>query len=96
VSEPGSRITGKRGDIKTRCETYGVPYDPAVTRYKVFERDGFTCRLCGERTEPKMLPHPRAATVDHVVPLSRGGGHTWGNVQCAHYECNMRKGRKIG
>lgn len=33
--------------------------------------------------------------IDHVIPLSKGGGHTYENVQAAHAECNRRKGVRI-
>jgi 5-methylcytosine-specific restriction endonuclease McrA len=36
-------------------------------------------------------PHPRAATLDHIVPMSCGGGHTYANTQCSHWQCNQLK-----
>lgn len=33
-------------------------------------------------------------SIDHVVPLSKGGTHTWDNVHLAHKRCNMVKGNK--
>jgi 5-methylcytosine-specific restriction endonuclease McrA len=35
---------------------------------------------------------PTAPTVDHIIPLARGGSHTWDNVQLAHHLCNSLKG----
>lgn len=35
---------------------------------------------------------PMSASVDHIVPLSRGGEHSMANVQCAHLSCNSSKG----
>jgi 5-methylcytosine-specific restriction endonuclease McrA len=35
------------------------------------------------------------ATIDHVVPMSKGGLHVWGNVQCACQRCNASKSDKI-
>lgn len=32
-----------------------------------------------------------SASVDHIVPLSRGGEHSMNNVQCAHLSCNCSK-----
>ncbi len=37
-------------------------------------------------------PDPKSASIDHVVPWSRGGAHTRGNVQAACLDCNLRKG----
>ena len=36
--------------------------------------------------------YPLCASLDHVVPLSLGGGHTRDNVQCAHWLCNSLRG----
>ena len=53
----------------------------ALTRRAVFARDDWTCQYCGNPAE----------NVDHVVPRSRGGGHTWDNVVAACRRCNARK-----
>lgn len=34
-------------------------------------------------------------TLDHVVPLARGGEHSYRNVKLAHPLCNSRKGAKV-
>jgi len=39
----------------------------------------------------KVVPHPKAPTIDHIVPLAQGGDDTRDNVQLAHFECNWRK-----
>ena len=36
-------------------------------------------------------PHPESAQVDHVVPRSSGGSHTWANVRLTHRQCNMER-----
>lgn len=33
-----------------------------------------------------------AMTLDHIIPLSKGGSHTADNLQCAHFMCNSKKG----
>ena len=67
-----------------------------INHLEVFERDGWTCHLCGG----KINRHLRGdnwwrATLDHVLPLSRGGTHTWNNVRAAHWRCNMMKGNSV-
>ena len=57
-----------------------------LTRREVFIRDGFTCQYCG-RDNVEL-------TIDHVVPRSRGGPHTWDNLVSACKMCNHRKGGK--
>ena len=60
-----------------------VPYQArvALNRKAVFARDGHICQYCGAAAE----------NIDHVVPRSKGGTHTWDNVVAACRPCNMRK-----
>lgn len=63
-----------------------------VYRRKVFERDGWVCRLCRKPVKrDALVPHPKAPTLDHILPLALGGLHDYANVQCAHFICNSRK-----
>jgi 5-methylcytosine-specific restriction endonuclease McrA len=57
-----------------------------LTRREVFLRDDYTCQYCGHRT--------RDLTLDHVVPRSKGGAHTWDNLVSACSPCNHKKGRR--
>ena len=54
-----------------------------LTRKEVFIRDGYTCQYCGRQCHD--------LTIDHVVPRSRGGPHTWENLVSACRSCNHRK-----
>jgi len=63
-----------------------------ICRRTVFERDGWVCYICGVAVDRKArVPWPTAPTIDHVVPLSKGGTHTLDNVRCACFRCNSRK-----
>jgi len=58
------------------------------------DRDVWLCHLCGLRV-PKVAGSAKAkqgATVDHLVPISAGGSHTWDNVALAHLSCNLKRG----
>lgn len=65
---------------------------------EVFERDRWTCGLCGEAVERGLSGlDPMGPTLDHVVPIARGGAHTMANTQLAHRRCNTVKGaRRVG
>lgn len=52
-----------------------------LSRRGVFVRDGFACQYCGRAAE----------NIDHVVPRSRGGEHTWENVVACCSRCNTAK-----
>ncbi len=56
---------------------------PPVNRRGVLHRDGYACQYCGTR---------KHLTLDHVIPKSKGGQHTWENVVAACATCNGRKG----
>jgi 5-methylcytosine-specific restriction endonuclease McrA len=76
---------------KRRATTRGADSELILTP-ELMERDDWTCGLCGSPIPPlASWPDPLFGTVDHVVPLSRGGTHTWSNVQAAHLRCNMSK-----
>lgn len=57
----------------------------SLSRRAVFIRDSFACQYCGGPAE----------NVDHVVPRSRGGTHTWDNVVAACKKCNCRKENRL-
>lgn len=56
------------------------------SRHNVFKRDGHECQYCGK--SPKVL------TIDHIMPVSRGGRDTWENVTTSCVPCNHRKGAR--
>ena len=62
---------------------------PAFTRFNVFLRDHFDCQYCGVHFRSEEL------TFDHLVPRSRGGRTTWGNVITACQDCNLKKGNRM-
>lgn len=65
-------------------------------RSEIYERDGWICQLCKKAVNPKLtFPNPACASLDHVIPLSRGGGHKTTNVQLAHLRCNTSRGNKV-
>lgn len=55
---------------------------PPVNRREVLRRDTHTCQYCGSS---------KTLTLDHVLPRSRGGAHTWDNVVTACEPCNSFK-----
>lgn len=62
---------------------------PAFTRFNVFLRDAWSCQYCGDMFKTHEL------TFDHVIPRSRGGRTTWGNIVTACQSCNTFKGNKM-
>jgi len=56
------------------------------TRNAVMLRDGYRCGYCGRVASRNRM------TIDHVVPRSQGGMHSWSNLITACQRCNPRKG----
>lgn len=54
----------------------------------VLERYDGACGICGEDVDPFDFE------IDHVIPISSGGEHTYANTQPAHQSCNRRKSAK--
>lgn len=72
-------------------------YVANVYRKRVYESDGYRCHLCNRRTDPtKQVPHPMAPTIDHVIPLARGGAHEPSNCRTACFMCNSLKSDRGG
>lgn len=55
---------------------------PKWTRNRLLQRDDFRCGYCEKK----------ATTIDHIVPVARGGKTTWMNTVAACWSCNNRKG----
>ena len=67
-----------------------LPYRPIpFCRKNIMLRDGCCCQYCGAHLPPDQL------TLDHVIPISRGGKDTWSNVVTACKQCNHKKGNSL-
>jgi 5-methylcytosine-specific restriction endonuclease McrA len=56
------------------------------TRSLIYKRDDHECQYCGSRKD---------LTIDHVIPRSRGGQDTWGNLVACCTKCNIKKGNQL-
>lgn len=89
-------VTGKRKDIHGRRKAVirGAEAEKIDVLF-VFERDKWVCQICGQPVDPSIeYPDLRCKSIDHIVPLSKGGKHTTENVQLAHLVCNISKGNR--
>ena len=55
------------------------------------------CGICGKPVDFKLkYPHPLAASIDHIIPIARGGHPSdIDNLQLAHWTCNRQKSDKL-
>lgn len=77
------------------CDDLAFPFDgdPAKRellspseRYKIMERDGFRCQLCGATAK-----HRARLEVDHKVPVAKGGSNDPSNLWTLCFPCNRGK-----
>ena len=74
-----------------------------ITLDALINRDGLNCWICGEPCDLEdsfwidktFYAGNRYPSIDHVIPLAKGGTHTWDNVRVAHRICNSIKGDSV-
>lgn len=75
--------------------------DKRVWLLPLIKRDNNICALCGKPCDlydyeitdiGTMISGENYPSIDHIIPLSKGGLHQWNNVQLAHRKCNREKG----
>lgn len=69
-----------------RAKKADVQFDESVKLVEVFRQYRGICAICRKWVQP------RYASMDHIVPIIRGGTHTYDNLQLTHLRCNLRKG----
>ena len=89
-----------RGNHRHRARKYGVSYESGITLKRLVQRDGLKCQICGGMCDWKdcswtKYSGPTHPSIDHIIPMAKGGGHTWDNVQVAHMICNSQKCDKV-
>ena len=67
-----------------------------VYPWRVLFSKGFNCGICGgliSLDDPRN--EPLGLVFDHIIPVSKGGSHSYSNIQPAHFSCNSQKGAKV-
>lgn len=91
ANPPRNRPGGNRRRRALMRAARSEPY----TAVEIADRDGWKCQRCGERIGRTLKwPHPRSLSIDHIIPVTRGGDDLKVNVQAAHLRCNERKGNR--
>ena len=82
-------------DIRKKARYFNIEYQP-INVFKVFRRDNWHCQICGKPTPKKNRGtcYTNAPELDHRIPMSKGGGHLYSNVQCVCRKCNGQKSNK--
>lgn len=85
------RINQRRNLIISATES------ESFDKVEIFERDKWICQVCRRKVNRNLsYPNPMSASLDHILPMALGGGHTQANVQLAHLRCNIKKSHTGG
>jgi 5-methylcytosine-specific restriction endonuclease McrA len=88
---------GGGGHYRRRQSNIGKTseYDEGITLKKVRAKYHDVCQICGLMVDDTAIENGHIKrlypTIDHIIPLSKGGTHTWENVRLAHMSCNAGK-----
>lgn len=76
-------------------------YDSSITLEKLIQKEKNVCYLCGGQCDLNdfiiddrgsfSITGANYPSIEHVIPISKGGTHTWNNVKLAHHYCNAIK-----
>ena len=71
-----------------------IDWDISIER--LMKRDKNLCYLCGDKVNINLdYNDDYYPNIEHVIPVSKGGTHTWDNVKLSHRICNMEKSDKV-
>lgn len=81
----------KSKDKAKRARKLGATVEK-FTDKEIFERDLWICQICFKKVNRRLrYPNPLCASLDHIIPLSKGGSHSRQNCCLAHLRCNVSK-----
>lgn len=98
-----ARANETKKDLNRRKKIQNALVDKDISLQKLYERDKGICSICGGKCDwddhhykgRYFIVGKTYPTIDHVIPLSKGGQHSWDNVKLAHQSCNSAKGANL-
>ena len=98
-----NKANNHRKELKRRAKLANAFVDSDIEIHELYKRDNGVCHICGglcdwgdKEVRPTVIVcgdlYP---SVDHVIPLAKGGLHEWSNVRLAHRICNSLKSDRI-
>lgn len=93
-----TKYNSRLKDLKRR--KYYIDGDNTITLAKLINKEKNICYICQQECEPNdytiddkgtIISGNRYPSIDHVMPLSKGGKHEWNNIKLAHRICNIKK-----
>lgn len=99
----GKKANNNRKETRRRAKIKDALVDSDIDLHTLFDIDKGRCYICGgecdwndKETRPGgIVCGDLYPSIDHVIPLAKGGKHEWGNVKLAHRICNSKKAASI-
>jgi len=89
------RVSASQAHIKRRIRL-ASQFIEHVDSLVMAERDNWICHICsGQIDQTLKYPNRYSLSVDHVIPLSKGGTHGYDNCKSSHWICNVLKSDKV-
>lgn len=93
------RVLSRNAETRRRIITKAQLVDKDITLLSLYERDNGTCYICGQRCDwndyyykgNTFIAGDNYPSIEHVIPLSKGGMHSWFNVKLSCRRCNYLK-----
>lgn len=90
-------------DANRRKRITNALIDKDISLEALYKRDNGICHICGGKCDwgdhkykgRYFIVGKKYPSIDHVIPLSKGGTHSWDNVKLAHLSCNSAKGASL-
>lgn len=98
-----NNAANNRKESKRRAKIKDALVDSDITLMDVYKNDMGFCYICGrpcslddqKMVDGTIICGPNYPSIDHVIPLSKGGKHSWENVRLACRQCNSEKSDHI-
>lgn len=97
------RARSRRKDTKRDKRISSRVRDNNITLDGLYKRDNGVCYLCGglcdredyKKIDGTIITGNTYPSIEHLLPISKGGTDTWDNVRLAHRICNSKKGNSL-
>jgi 5-methylcytosine-specific restriction endonuclease McrA len=94
-AEKKKQVDINRASIKYRVRAEVMKRGERIQVDALVLRDGFDCQICHEPIDwSKRGSRRLSPSVDHIVPISKGGEHVYENCRMVHFGCNAKKGNR--
>jgi 5-methylcytosine-specific restriction endonuclease McrA len=90
-----ARADAGRGSYKAKRRREIVKAGEKIAFDDLLMRDGPLCQICGELMDWQTGRHRERVSLDHIIPISKGGSHTMDNVRLVHMGCNSKKSDRL-